>query len=549
VNIAIRDAQAAAAAAEPSLVEIPEASLVFAPAGAELGRGSYGVVRRATWAGTPVAVKSLQPGAAAAGDGPARALAREIKLLAALKHPNVVPVYGVCRLADGRVALVEELLTGGSLHDRLRAGGGGGGGGGGGARPAAAGFCVAELARVGLDVARGLAFSHSRGVSHNDLQSANVMFNAAGAAVLADFGLGRAARGAGALLSAAEGGAGVLGTLPYAAPENLGDEGGAHFGRPPGDVYSLGCLLLAMATGEEPWAGRTLGQIAAAVATRGERPRVPEAVDARVAALVRRCWAEDPLERPAAQALVGELAALLQEEGGGAPAAARAAHAPPAAAARPPPPAPPPAAPLLGRTCGDAGGRTAAGAPCGRLAAGKKCWDHTPAEERAEALRQQRAAMAAAAPQRRDRAAAEEELRRRRAREGGAAEGGAAATCGSVGGRTAAGKPCGRPAADGVRRCHDHAAGGGGGGGGGGGSPPPAAAPTTCGALGGLTSAQKPCARPSLDGQRCRDHVGAVERPPPKAAATCGEFGGTTANRKPCGRPAPGGNSRCADHK
>jgi serine/threonine protein kinase len=148
---------------------IPEASLSvdISPAGL-LGEGGFGVVRRAMWSGAPVAVKSLQPAAAEVGYAPARAFDREMLVLAHLKHPNIVPVYGVCHHADGRVSLVEELLTGGTLHRRLHpAGGGGGGGGGGPVSPAP--LAAGEVARVGLDVARALAYAHDAGVTHNDI--------------------------------------------------------------------------------------------------------------------------------------------------------------------------------------------------------------------------------------------------------------------------------------------------------------------------------------------------------------------------------------------
>ena len=146
---------------------IPEASLSIdlSPAGL-LGEGGFGVVRRAIWNGAPVAVKSLQPAAAEVGGAPARAFDREMLALAHLKHPNIVPVYGACHHADGRVSLVEELLTGGTLHRRLHAAGGGGG-----PAPLAAG----EVARVGLDVVRALAYAHDAGVTHNDVKSVNVL--------------------------------------------------------------------------------------------------------------------------------------------------------------------------------------------------------------------------------------------------------------------------------------------------------------------------------------------------------------------------------------
>ena len=314
INITLRDALAAASRARPApaLSIIAEADLAIdaSPAGL-LGEGGFGIVRRASWRGTPVAVKSLQRDASEVGEAPARAFTKEMVVLARLKHPNVVPVFGVCHHADGRVSLVEELEAGGTLYRRLHPAG---------STPAPAPMGPGEVARVGLDIARALAFAHAAGVTHNDIKSVNVLFHAGGAAVLADFGLAKRVRTAlpsthaGILSSTGGGGGGLLGTVQYTAPENFDDEGEG-YGQPPGDVYSFGLLLLEMATGSTPWLGKNVGQVVAAVGA-GRRPLVPQGVDGGVRALVERCWAQDPAARPTAAALVAELAELCHREGG-----------------------------------------------------------------------------------------------------------------------------------------------------------------------------------------------------------------------------------------
>ncbi len=304
------------AAAAPALAAIPERELTL---GRRIGAGGFGIVHEGLWQGTPVAVKSLQREAGEVGEAPARAFAREVEVLARLRHPNVVPVFGVVAHADGRISLVEELEVGGTLHERVH--GGGGGGSGGGAR-----MGVAEIARVGAEIARALAYAHAQGVTHNDVKGANVLFNAGGAAVLADFGLAKRVQNAlpdtaAALLRASSSsgggaGGGLLGTVNYTAPENFNDES-AGYGQPPGDVYSLGLLLFEMASGKEPWAGR--GMIAIADAVRaGLRPALGGGVDARLRGLVERCWAQDARARPGAAAVAAELAALAAAGGAAA---------------------------------------------------------------------------------------------------------------------------------------------------------------------------------------------------------------------------------------
>ena len=133
VNIVLRDALSALVLVQerlqrPALAEIAEAELVFEGGGGAggaggagggagaLGAGAYGVVRHASWKGTPVAVKSLQRAAGDENAAAARAFDNEMRALAALHHPNIVHVFGTCHHADGRVSLVEDLAEGGDLY-------------------------------------------------------------------------------------------------------------------------------------------------------------------------------------------------------------------------------------------------------------------------------------------------------------------------------------------------------------------------------------------------------------------------------------------------
>jgi serine/threonine protein kinase len=203
---------------------------------------------------------------------------------------------------------VEELEVGGTLHSRLRSGGG-----------AAVSMSTREAVRVGLDVARALSFAHAAGVTHNDVKSDNILFkNEGNTAVLADFGLARRVRSAlrstfDARLSSTGGGAGLLGTYTYCAPENM-DEQSAGYGQPPGDVFSLGVLLYEMSSGLVPWEGTSMVRVLDSVRA-GVRPEFFFDVDSRLRALVERCWAQEAQARPTAQEVVVALAALEAEVG------------------------------------------------------------------------------------------------------------------------------------------------------------------------------------------------------------------------------------------
>jgi hypothetical protein len=170
--------------------------------------------------------------------------------------------------------------------------------------------------KLGLDVARGMAFMHSHGFSHNDLKANNVLL-CKGCAVVCDFGLVRAFTAS--LPRRAQSVGGAVGTLPYMAPENFSGKH-PYYRRPTADVFSLGCILYEMATGQCPFAAECgswgIAEWYSAVCVEGRRPPL-DGLDANLRALIARCWAANPAERPEAPALVAELTALYV--GGRAP--------------------------------------------------------------------------------------------------------------------------------------------------------------------------------------------------------------------------------------
>ncbi|WP_337524049.1 serine/threonine-protein kinase [Streptomyces sp. SS] len=214
--------------------------------GERLGQGGMGVVRRATdeLLGRPVAVKTL---ALDDGADPAGAL-REARVVARIRHPHVIVVHDVVE-HEGRPALVMELVDGGSLADRLAAG---------------RVLSPRETARLGLDLLDALGAAHALDVLHRDVKPANVLLEkGSGRAVLTDFGI--ASLPGATTLS----GTGVfVGTPEYTAPERMqgGDAG------PASDLWSLGALLCAAATGTSPFRRDSIGAVLHAVVYEEIRP-------------------------------------------------------------------------------------------------------------------------------------------------------------------------------------------------------------------------------------------------------------------------------------
>jgi len=194
-----------------------------------IGHGSMGAIYRGRHVALdrPVALKafSVSSGEPAAVD---RLLA-EARAIAKVEHPNVVQVYDV-GLQDGLFYIVMQYLEGRTLKARFEEMGA---------------LAEDDLYDVGTGVARGLGAIHERGIVHRDLKMENVIVGADGQARITDFGLVLEKGGKDEYQGK------IVGTPAYIAPEEW-------IGRPldaRADLYSLGVLLYAMATGEYPFAG------------------------------------------------------------------------------------------------------------------------------------------------------------------------------------------------------------------------------------------------------------------------------------------------------
>jgi serine/threonine protein kinase len=258
---------------------------------AELGRGSMGIVYRARREGAkgPVAVKLLNPAIASDPAMSAR-FVREGRAAALVNDPGVVGVTDFGVLHDGRGFLVMELVEGRTLEEILEEGG---------ALP------PEEAVRIAVRVATALAAAHVRGVVHRDLKPSNVFLTAEGQVKVADFG---AALVEDALRGGSVEASVILGTPAYMAPEQAQalptDERA--------DIYSLGCILFRMLSGEPPFPG---GAILEVLRKHIEQPpprvRSPRgALPDRLVEGVARALAKRPEERLRS---MGEMRGILDQ--------------------------------------------------------------------------------------------------------------------------------------------------------------------------------------------------------------------------------------------
>ncbi len=261
-----------------------------------IGRGGMGVVLQAF---DPelhrlVAIKVLDP--ALAGSATARRrFTRETQAAAAVCHDHVVAVHGVSE-AGGLPYLVMQYVAGESLQARLDREG-----------PLEA----AEVVRIGMQTASGLAAAHAQGLIHRDIKPANLLLeNGLIRVKITDFGLARMSDDVGLTQNGV-----VAGTPEYMAPEQARGEVVDHRA----DLFSLGSVLYACCTGRPPFRGSTALAVLARVSTEEPTPlrSLNPDVPAWLEAFIARLMTKDPAQRfpnaaEAAALLEGYLAHLRQ---------------------------------------------------------------------------------------------------------------------------------------------------------------------------------------------------------------------------------------------
>lgn len=297
-----------------------------------IGGGGFGQVWKATWRGTPVAVKVLT--GSAQNTHIAKAILEEFKaeinLLKGMRHPNICLYMGACLTPPNR-AIVTELAAHGSAWDSLRL-------------PLSAPYTAADgtprgcwplrlylpgqhgvppsshgspaisapipprgtwpwelVKRVSCGAARGMAYLHSGNppVLHRDLKSANLLLDDSYTTKVCDFGLSR-------LKAQARSMTANCGTVQWMAPEVLANRSYDE----KADVYSFGIIVWELLSRECPYEGMTAIQCALAVLNRDKRPEIPKWCPPGLHALIKSCIKKDPGDRPTFTEIITALDAL-----------------------------------------------------------------------------------------------------------------------------------------------------------------------------------------------------------------------------------------------
>lgn len=243
-----------------------------------LGLGGMGMVLEADdpRLGRRVAIKVIRPRAATSPKAVQRFL-QEARAAAAVEHDHIVPIWHIGE-DNGVPYIVMPFLRGESLDARLKR------------EPA---LRAADIIRIGIEAAEGLAAAHAKGLVHRDIKPANLWLEAPrGRVKVLDFGLARLTSEAGHLTQSGA----IVGTPAFMAPEQ---------GRGQGvdarsDLFSLGAVLYRMATGRTPFRGTDTMSMLTSLAT--DIPAHPQTYNPELpphlAELIVRLLAKDPAKRP-----------------------------------------------------------------------------------------------------------------------------------------------------------------------------------------------------------------------------------------------------------
>lgn len=248
-----------------------------------LGKGSYGTVRKGSWSGTNVAIKSM-----GTSTSDPKYVIREVTILRQITHENLVSLMGVC-YHNSQFHLIMELVDGHNLYDVIFT------------------ELIKRKYRLTLvdknDIVKQLftviAFCHChpRKLVHSDIKPANIMLTKSKHVKICDLGLSKVNELSTGLLST-QGGSSTPGTPMYMAPELILRSEKASQSS---DIWSLACTIVELYKEEMIWRTNGGGYYALKNFLRQRRAPDLASVPQFLRDLISKCFCYDPNCRPTAE--------------------------------------------------------------------------------------------------------------------------------------------------------------------------------------------------------------------------------------------------------
>ncbi|MFC1604445.1 protein kinase [Planctomycetota bacterium] len=248
--------------------------------GEMIGRGGMGVVylARDTKLDRSVAIKSM-PAELQANSTAQMRFKREAKLLASLNHPNIAVIHDIIEQDAGSGYLVLEYIPGQTLTERIAH------------KP----LKLDDALSIGGQIAEALLGAYENGVTHRDLKPSNIKITPEGRVKVLDFGLAKAyeTQDEKADITITQPGR-IVGTPAYMSPEQARGTPTDHRT----DIWSFGCIMYEMLTGQLPFEGETATDTVARVLERQpDWQALPQKTPVNIRVLLRRCLEKNARQR------------------------------------------------------------------------------------------------------------------------------------------------------------------------------------------------------------------------------------------------------------
>src|SRR5437870_9094454 len=253
----------------------------------KIGEGGMGEVYRArdTKLGRDVAIKVL-PASLSENTDRLNRFEQESQAAGALNHPNILVIHHI-GIDEGAPYIISELLEGETLRERL----------------AGAALPQRKAINYALQIARGLAAAHEKGIVHRDIKPDNVFITHDGRVKILDFGLAKLTGASDATQSQTEvptrkvntDPGTVMGTMGYMSPEQLKGQRVDHRS----DIFSFGAILYEMLSGKRAFRGDSMAETMSAI-LREDPPDLSETnktVSPALERVVHHCLEKNPDER------------------------------------------------------------------------------------------------------------------------------------------------------------------------------------------------------------------------------------------------------------